>query len=312
MPRPDSMPDRVRLREVGAREGFQTHPTIVPTRDKIALVDALSRTGVRDIEVASFVRGDRVPNMADAEEVATGCEKRPGVRYTGLYLNVKGFHRAEGVEGLDNQGWLNIAASETFLERNNNTTIDRALETFPAWIEAFRNAGKSVHGLMLSTAFGSNYEGRIPTEKVTSIVDRVLAVVSDHDETLDEICLADTMGNATPRMLQERVRAVRERAPDSEVTLHLHDTRGAGIANVLAGLEVGVRTFDASVGGLGGCPFAKGAAGNVCTEDIAFLCEEMGIETGIDLDAYVEAAKLAAEIVGKELPGRYYRAVPMP
>ena len=307
-----SLPESVRLPEVGAREGFQTHPSIVPTPDKIALVDALSRTGVKDIEVASFVRGDRVPNMADAAEVSTGCEKHSGVRYTGLYLNVKGFQRAEEIEGLENQGWLNIAASEEFLQRNNNTTIDRALSTFPTWIEAFRGAGKSVHGLMLSTAFGSNYEGRIPTEAIVSLVQRILNLVEEQNETLGEICLADTMGNATPTMLQERVHAVRESAPDAEVTLHLHDTRGVGIANVLAGLEVGVRTFDASVGGLGGCPFAKGAAGNVCTEDIAFLCEEMGIHTGIDLEAYVEAAKLAESIIGKQLPGRFYRAVPMP
>jgi len=307
-----ALPARVTLREVGAREGFQTLPEIVPTAKKIELIDALSETGVRHIEVASFVRTDRMPQMADAEEVVRGFRRKECVEYTGLYLNIQGFERAESLGRLDNVGWINIAASDEFLRRNSNTTADEVIESIPEWIEAFRRARKPLHGLMLSTAFGSNYEGAIPSEQVMGILERIMERIESCGAELREICLADTMGWATPEMMKRLIQTVRERYPGPEVSLHLHDTRGAGIANVYAGLQEGIEIIDASVGGLGGCPYAKGAAGNVCTEDVVFLCHEMGVETGIDLDAYIEAAKLAERIVGTKLPGSVYRSVKMP
>lgn len=305
------LPENVTIREVGAREGFQTLPQVVPTEQKIALIDALSATGLRHIEVASFVRPDLMPSMADADEVTRGFRKRDGIRYTALYLNIKGFQRAESVPQLDNQGWIPIAASDTFLRRNNNVTIDERIDRIPEWIDAFHSAGRSFHGLMLSTAFGSNQEGLIPIDVVVGILDRVMDAAASRDTTLQEICLADTTGCATPERLKALVRAVRASHPAPAISLHLHDTRGAGIANVYAGLQEGIDIIDSSIGGLGGCPFAPGAAGNVCTEDIVFLCHEMGIETGIDLDACIEAAKLAESIVGATLPGKVYRAAPL-
>ena len=308
-----ALPDRVLIREVGPREGFQTLSRIIPTERKIALINALSATGVKAIEVASFVRPDRLPTMADAEEVVAGFDRVDNVRYTALYLNLHGFERGEALnDRLDNQGWISFAVSERFLKRNNNTTVDALVETIPDWVAAFGNAGKSVHGLMVSTAFGTNYEGPIDSDRVLPVLARVIEKIDEAGDSVEEICLADTMGWATPDMLRRLIGAVRERFPGPEISLHLHDTRGLGVANVYAGLLEGVRIIDASVGGLGGCPFAEGAAGNVCTEDVAFLCQELGIETGIDLPAYVEAARLAEDIVGFQLPGSFYRAVPQP
>lgn len=303
------LPSSVTLREVGPREGFQTLKAIVPTSDKLALIDALGRTGVKHIEVASFVRPDRVPQMADAEEIVSKLERVGGVSYTALYLNPAGFKRAEVSGKLDNQGWLYTAGSATFLEKNYNLTFEGLVRDIPDWIAAFREGGKHVHGLMVSTAFGCNYEGELSHASIVAVIVDACRAVENCGERVREVCLADTMGWATPlklKRLVERVRASLNHGPD--ITLHLHDTRGSAMANVLAGLEEGIEIFDSSVGGMGGCPFAKGAAGNVATEDVAFMCEEMGIATGIDLALYVDAASLAERIIGAPLPGKLYKA----
>jgi hydroxymethylglutaryl-CoA lyase len=302
-----ALPKKVKIREVGPREGFQTLAAVVPTERKLELIEALSGTGLKDIEINSFVRPDKVPQMADAVDVVERYVAHPGINYTGLYLNPNGFLRAEDTGRLQNEGWLYLAASETFLKRNSNTTVAAGIGEIPRWIEAFRSRGKGVRGIMLSTAFGCNFEGAIPTGKIVSILQQVVAHVESSGGKLAEICLADTMGWATPVMLQERIEAVRREFPDSVVSLHLHDTRGSGMANVYAGLEVGVDIFDCSIGGLGGCPFARGAAGNVPTEDVAFLCEELGISTGLELAKLAEAAVLAEAIVGASLPGKFYK-----
>ncbi len=307
-----ALPDRVTIREVGAREGFQTLPAPVPTERKLELIDALSATGVSTIEVASYVRPDRVPNMADAEAIVAGFRAQPSVRYTALYLNVRGLERAATSERLENDAWIPLAASDDFLKRNNNSSIDEQLAAFPKWIEAFRAHDMPLHGLMLSCAFGTNETGRVPAEAALDVVERAERAAREQGASFREICLADTTGYANPAGVERLVSIVREKLPEADVSLHLHDTRGCGIANVYAGLLAGVRTLDASVGGLGGCPFVRGAAGNVCTEDIVFLCEEIGVATGIDLEAYVEAARVAADIIGHELPGKFYRALPIP
>lgn len=301
------LPKKVRLREVGPREGFQTLPRVVPTERKLELINALAETGLTDIEVVSFVRPDKVPQMADAAEVVERLRPRPGVAYTGLYLNPSGFVRGEETGRLQNEGWLYLAASETFLKRNSNSSIAAGIAALPTWLAAFQERRKPLRGIMLSTAFGCNFEGPIGTDTVLSILKQVEHHVLAAGERLHEICLADTMGWASPRMLRERVVRVRGDFPGSEVSLHLHDTRGSGMANVYAGLEEGVSIFDCSIGGLGGCPFARGAAGNVPTEDVAFLCHELGVETGLDVAKLAQAAILAEEIVGEPLPGKFYK-----
>lgn len=302
-----AFPKKVRIREVGPREGFQTLARVVPTEQKLELIAALGETGLKDIEIVSFVRPDKVPQMADAAAVVERYHRVPGVAYTGLYLNPSGFIRAEETGRLHNEGWLYLAASETFLQRNSNTTIAAGIDAMPTWLAAFRERGKPLRGIMLSTAFGCNFEGPIASDTVVELLRRVAGHVVAAGETLREICLADTMGWASPVMLRELIVRVRREFPQSEVSLHLHDTRGSGMANVYAGLEEGVAIFDCSIGGLGGCPFARGAAGNVPTEDVAFLCHELGIETGLDLGKLARAAAMAEGIIGEPLPGKYYK-----
>lgn len=303
-----TLPKTVRIREVGAREGFQTLKTVVPTDRKLELIAALSETGVKDIEIAAMVRADKMPQMADADEVIRRFRRKPGVRYTALYLNPRGFVRAEETKLLDNEGWLYGAVSETFLRKNANIGVDDSINSIPEWLAAFKVHGKKAQGLMLSTALGCNYEGSFSDERVLDVIGRSIGKAGELGEKLPELCLADTMGRGTPEMLKRLIGVIRNKFSDITISLHLHDTRGSGMANVYAGLEMGVDCFDCSVGGLGGCPFAQGAAGNVCSEDVAFLCEEMGIRTGLNLDAYCNAAKLAERIVGMPLPGKLYKS----
>ncbi len=302
-----AFPREIRIREVGVREGFQTLTQVVPTEKKLKLISALNKTGVKDIEICSFVRADKVPQMADAEEIVAGYERTPGVNYTGLYLNPAGFERAEQSKRLDNQGWLYIAASETFLQKNNNCGIAEMLAKMPDWVASFKRFGKTPQALMISSAFGCHYEGKIGPDKVMSVIGPAMQLSEDLGSPLQEISLADTTGLGTPISVKTLVRKVKKNYPYVTISLHLHDTYGSGLANACAGLEEGIGIFDASVGGMGGCPFANGAAGNICTEDLAFMCESMGIATGLNLSAYVEAAKLAQEIVGVQLPGKLFR-----
>ncbi len=302
-----ALPTKVRIREVGPREGFQTHPDVVPVEKKLELISLLNETGVRDIEVTSFVRTDKLPQMADAEEIAKRFSKKAGINYSALYLNPRGFERAEATGQFSNQGWLQIATSETFLERNSNRSIEEALRDIPAWLHAFGKYSKKLHGVMVSTAFGCNYEGEITSERLQQLIAAVNQEVARVGSTLSEVCLADTVGLGNPEKIKRGIAAVRKVVPDAEVTLHLHDTRGTAMANAYAGLLEGVSTFDASVGGMGGCPFTKGAAGNIVSEDLGYLCQSLGIETGLDLGAYARAAQFAERLLGKTLPGKYYK-----
>jgi hydroxymethylglutaryl-CoA lyase len=304
-----SFPEKVYLRELGPREGFQTLPQVIPTAAKLELIRLLGLSGVPEIEIASFVRPDKVPQMADAETIVKDFVAQPGVKYTALYLNAHGFERAEGAGRLSNDGWLYVAASDTFLKRNNNSTVAEMVAKIPEWLDLFKRFGKALHGVMISTAFGCNYEGVISQTRVLDILGMVQAQLQAHGCSPAEISLADTMGWGTPPKVKTLVSAVRERFPASEVSLHLHDTRGTGMANVYAGLEAGVRIIDCSVGGMGGCPFAKGAAGNVPTEDVAFMCQELGIQTGVSLQKLCAAARYAESVVGAPLPGKLYKTI---
>lgn len=300
------LPKQVKMVEVGPRDGLQIEPKILSTEQKLLLVDALADAGVSEIEVGSFVNPKAVPQMADTAEVFARLSKRPGVRYTALWLNPKGLERALESGRIDIDGKLTLTASETFVKRNTNRSIDETLSEMPDWIARYEGAGIRTDGLGVMAAFGCNFEGYIPEEKVVGLIARTMQVMADHGSTLKNLLLADTMGWASPRQIKSLVGKVRDQWPELAITLHLHDTRGCAVANAIAGMELGVATFDSSVGGLGGCPFAghKGAAGNVCTEDLVFACGEMGIETGIDLDALVEVAKLVEEFVGHPLPGK--------
>jgi hydroxymethylglutaryl-CoA lyase len=299
------IPGHITITEEGPREGFQIEPGPIPPAQKIALIEALAETGLREIQVVSFVNPKRVPGMADADQVVAGLTAHDGVAYTALWLNDQGFLRAAATGKLDLRATLSLSASAGFIQRNQNRTPAEALAAQHASLELYRAHRVPIEQGFISAAFGCNFDGDIPVERVVRITDDLLALAGDHGVTLPRINLADTMAWATPGSVRRVVGAVRERHPDLEIALHLHDTRGLGLANAYAGLEMGVRHFDAAIGGLGGCPFAEhqGAAGNVCTEDLAFMCEEMGIDTGLDLDRLIAAARLAEQIVGHPLPG---------
>jgi hydroxymethylglutaryl-CoA lyase len=299
------LPSFVQINEEGPREGFQFEKGAIATDRKIALIDALSQTGINHIQIVSFVNPKNVPGMADADDVVESISIKPDVDYTSLWLNEKGFQRAISHERLTHVGTIQLAASEKFLMRNQNRTAAQQLSGQHNIVEMYKANGVPVERGSVMAAFGCNFEGDIPVERVVSLVGQILDVAKEHSVTLKYVTLADTMAWATPLAIKRVVGAIRERWPDLDIALHLHDTRGMAIANAYAGLEMGVKHFDSSVAGLGGCPFAghQGAAGNVCTEDLVFMCDEMGIKTGIDLSALIECARLAEDVVGHPLPG---------
>ena len=303
------LPDKVHIFECGPREGFQFEPPVYTTAQKIEVIEALAETGLPEIECASFVNPKVVPQMADVFEIAEGIRKKPGVTYSCMWLNEKGFRQALG-SGLNTPALTQGSASDTFLLRNNNRTPEQQIEGQRKLRQAYSEAGLGRGPVYLFTAFGCNYEGDIPEEKVLARAADLVAICEQSGVPPSCITLCDTIGAADPAQVQRLVGAVRSRWPDYPVALHLHDTRGLGIANALAGLEMGVARFDSSIAGLGGCPFAghKSAAGNVATEELALLCNRLGIETGIDLESLVEASRLAESIIGHPLPSKLAKA----
>ena len=300
------LPAAVHITEEGPREGFQIEKGPIATANKIALIDALSQTGIDRIQIVSFVNPKNVPGMADAEDVVRCITPRPGVAYTALWLNEKGLQRAlKFSDRLTNTGTIQLSASEKFSIRNQNRTAAQQLAGQHAIVDMYKASGVPVERGSIMAAFGCNFEGDIPMSRLLTLTEQILEVAREHGVTLRYLTLADTMAWATPLAVKHAVGALRERWPELDVALHLHDTRGMAIANAYAGLEMGVTRFDSSVAGLGGCPFAghQGAAGNICTEDLVFMCDELGIRTGIDLDALIECAKIAETIVGHPLPG---------
>ena len=299
------LPKMVRINEEGPREGFQFEKGAIATARKIELIDSLSQTGLKQIQVASFVNPKAVPGMADADEVVARFKRVPDVRYTALWLNEKGLQRAVTSGRLDISGQLALTASEIFLKRNQNRTAAEDLAAEKSLAKVYKSYGLPVDKISIRAAFGCNFEGEVSPRTVTRLIGELLAVAREEGHSIRVISLADTMAWATPASVKRVVGAVREAYPELAIALHLHDTRGMGIANAYAGLEMGVTIFDSSVAGLGGCPFAAhaGAAGNVCTEDLVFMCEEMGIATGVDLEKLIESARLAEAVVGHALPG---------
>ena len=301
------LPKRVRIREVGPREGFQFEKGAIGLADKIALVDALSDTGVGTIEFTSFVSPKWVPQMADAEQVVAGIMRAPGVAYEAIWLNEAGLERAARLRDvLALRPMFSVAASDTFMRKNTNCSVEERLAELPGWAERYRALGMDWLDVGVMAAFGCNYEGDVEPRRVVTVLQQVEQRASACGARLGGIGLADTMGWANPREVKRLVGAVRERWPEARLKLHLHDTRALAIANAVAALELGVDCFDSAVAGMGGCPFAahKGAAGNVTTEDLVFLCQELGIATGIDLDRMIAAGQLAERVVGHPLPGK--------
>ena len=299
------LPKAVFIKEEGPREGFQFEKGDIPTARKIELIDSLSKTGLKEIQVVSFVPGKNVPGMADADAVVAGLHQAAGVSYIGMGLNEKGLLRAIASKKLEIKAGLMLTASETFLLRNQKRTLQENLEAVSRMADLYIDLGVPMHRVSIAAAFGCNFEGEVPPSKVIQLIKQLLDIAAQRGRDIGTIFLADTMAWATPQAIKRLVGDVRDEWPDKTISLHLHDTRGMGIVNAYAGLEMGVTHFDAAVGGLGGCPFAahKGAAGNLCTEDFVFLCEELGIETGVNIEALLESARLAEDIVGHPLPG---------
>ncbi|MBI3041893.1 MAG: hydroxymethylglutaryl-CoA lyase [Betaproteobacteria bacterium] len=307
-------PNTVEICEKGPREGIQIEPGPIPTDRKIALIDALSGTGLKQIQIVSFVDPRRVPAWADADAVVAGFKPRAGVRYSPLWLNEKGLERAlRYKDRLTFRDAILMSASEPFLVRNQNSDAAGNARRQHNLVALLKASGIPAESALVQAAFGCNFAGDIPTGALIATIEQAFDIANEHGIELKRVSLNDTMAWATPDTVKAAVGAIRERWPALRINLHFHDTRGLGIANAYAGLEMGVDSFDSSVAGLGGCPFAghKGAAGNVCTEDLVFLCEELGIQTGIDLEKLIEAARLAEQVVGHPLPGSIMRGGPL-
>jgi hydroxymethylglutaryl-CoA lyase len=294
------MPSAVSIREVGPRDGLQNEDP-VPTDAKVRLLDALSHTGVKRIEAVSFVHPRAIPQMADADEVWKAAAKNPAVRYSALIPNSRGAQRALDAGFTEIE--VVVSASDTHNRRNLNRSTAESLDDIAALISSLHAAGARIE-VIVATSFGCPYEGDVDPARVAAIVDRVVA------DGADRVAFGDTTGMATPPRVVAVVSRVREKHPDLPVLLHFHNTRGTALANVYAALQLGVTEFDASVGGLGGCPYAPGASGNVATEEVVHMLHDMGVDTGIDLGALLDAARLAQEIVGRELPSGVLRAGP--
>ncbi|MDR5832330.1 hydroxymethylglutaryl-CoA lyase [Caballeronia sp. LP006] len=297
----------VTVTEVGTRDGLQIEPTFVPTKRKIELINDMLAAGIKNIEVTSFVSPKAVPQLADAEEVLAGIERRPDTRLSALVPNLRAAERAVQT-GLD-AAVLLCSASNTHNRKNLNRSVDESLAGLDEVAQVLLAPTESRQPKALigavATAFGCPFEGDIPIEQVEKIARRYVEV------GVTEVTLSDTTGMATPENIRRLVRAIRAALPSSiELALHLHNTRGIGLANVIVGLEEGITRYDSSVGGLGGCPFAAGATGNICTEDLLFLLQESGYETGVDLEKAILVAKKMEAFLGKGLVGQVMKAGP--
>ena len=294
-----TFPERVDVYEVGPRDGLQNELRTLHTKDKAALIDALVASGLKRIEVTSFVSPRWIPQLADAEKLL-GLLRRPqGVTFTALVPNLKGLKRAKAVHLSEAAVFLSVTESHS--KKNINKSVAEAIATAREVSAAAREAGMRVR-CYLSTVWGCPYEGKVSTLQVVEVV-KQLAELGFY-----QLSLGDTIGVGTPSQTEEIVAEVSKILPIEHIALHLHDTRGTALANALVGLSLGVTTFDSSIGGLGGCPYAPGAAGNLATEDLVFMLDGMGIKTGIDLNRLVEAGALAQELIGRKLSGKYLQA----
>ncbi len=295
------IPPEVSVYEVSPRDGLQNEPLIVPLPDKLRLIAALVDAGLRRVEVSSFVSPKWVPQLADASDLIAALPAVPGVTYSALVPNGRGLERALEVELPEIAVFL--SASESHNKANVNKSVDATLEVFREIVPPALEAGVRVRAYV-STVWGCPYEGDVPVAKSVHIAKRLI------DLGCYQISLGDTIGVGTPKKTHAVVQAMLAEIPSESIALHFHDTRGTALANVLMGLELGIRTFDASVGGLGGCPYAPGASGNLATEDLVYMLDGMGVRTGVDLDKLLEAGKIAGSIVKRPLTGKVHQAGP--
>lgn len=305
------LPKFVEVHEEGPREGFQIEPGPITTARKIELIEALAETGLKHIQVCSFVNTRLVPGWADAEAVVEGFKAKPGIHYTGLWFNANGLERAlKFRDKLTIKGAIALTASEGFTKKNLHRTHAENVEAMKKQTALHLSHGVPVTRVGIMAAFGCNYQGDISAEQVVKVVQDGMDIAAEAGATITTISLADTMGWAIPPRIEKVVGAVRSKWPTMTLALHLHDTRGMAVANAHAAIKMGVAQFDSTAGGLGGCPFAgqPKAAGNICTEELVLLCQEMGIDTGIDLDKLIEVGRLAEEIVGHQLPSELIHA----
>lgn len=294
-----ALPDRVTVVEVGPRDGLQNEAASIPTEEKIAFVDRLTASGLREIEVSAFVSPKWIPQLADAEDVFARITRHPDTRYSALVPNRAGLDRAiaAGVTEVA----VFAAATETFSRKNTNRSIDESFVVYREVTDAAIAAGLRVRGY-LSTAFGCPFEGHVPVERVIELTERLLHL------GVYEVAVSDTIGIAHPGQVRAMLPEILATIPSSRLALHFHDTRGTALANVLAALDFDITTFDASAGGLGGCPYAPGASGNLATEDLLYLLSGLGIETGVRIDAVSDAARALVPHLGHALPSRYSQA----
>ena len=298
------LPASVRIREVGPRDGFQNEPDVIPTPEKVRLIGMLAATGLRRLEVTSFVRPDVIPQLADAEAVLDAIERADGVSYSVLVPNERGLERALGHRDRFDEVNLFLSASETHNSKNVNRSIAESLAGIERTVASARREGLRCEGV-ISTSFGCPYEGDVPPERVFEIGARLAAA------GCEEVAFGDTTGMANPRQVTEFFATARERLPDVELTAHFHNTRGQGLANVLAALEQGISSFESSFGELGGCPVPPGSTGNIATEDLVSMLHEMGVETGIELAALLEASRAVQEVLGRPLGAHVLTAGPV-
>jgi hydroxymethylglutaryl-CoA lyase len=301
---PEQLPDSVRIREVGPRDGLQNEPEVVPTEEKLRLIDMLADAGLRRIEITSFVRPDVIPQLADGGEVLTRFEPREGVAYSVLIPNRKGLENALRLRDRFQEANFFLSASETHNRKNVNRSIEESLADLEETIGAARGAGLRCEGI-LSTSFGCPYEGEVPPDRVFEIAERLASF------GCEELGFGDTTGMANPRQVGEFFAKARERFRGVELTAHFHNTRGQGLANVLAALEQGIDSFESSFGELGGCPVPPGSTGNISTEDLVSMLEEMGVATGVDLAKLIEASSEVQKVLGRPLGAHLLTAGPI-
>jgi hydroxymethylglutaryl-CoA lyase len=298
------LPRIIRIREVGPRDGFQNEPEVIPTEDKVRLIGMLAATGLQRLEVTSFVRPDVIPQLADAEEVLARIDRTAGVAYSVLIPNEKGLQRALAHRDRFDEINLFLSASETHNRKNVNSSIAESLQGLERTISRGVEEGLRCEGV-ISVSFGCPYEGEVPPDRVFGIAERLAGA------GCEEIAFGDTTGMANPRQVGEFLAAARERLPGIELTAHFHNTRGQGLANVLAALEQGVDSFESAFGELGGCPVPPGSTGNISTEDLVSMLHEMGADTGIDLAKLIEASRAAQDLLGRPLGAHVLRAGPV-
>jgi hydroxymethylglutaryl-CoA lyase len=295
-------PKQVTIKEVGPRDGLQNEKAAISTEDKIAWINQLSKTGLTYIEITSFVHPKWIPQLSDAFEVAARIERAPGVTYAALVPNQKGLEKALAAQ-VDEVAVF-MSASETHNRKNINKSIEETFPVLEEVVKAAKQEGKTVRGYV-STVFGCPYEGKVPIEQVVRVSERLFEM------GIDELSLGDTIGVATPKQVQELLEIVLKRFPKEKLAMHFHDTRGTALANILISLEMGITTFDSSLGGLGGCPYAPGASGNVATDDLVYMLHGMDIATGIDVGRLTEAALFIQEKIGRPLLSRYLQTISM-